>query len=47
MLEDPRAEGDTPTSGQIRRLGVLEASDEEKNIRKPKWLPTIKSNGAF
>ncbi|KAF1816551.1 hypothetical protein P152DRAFT_389659 [Eremomyces bilateralis CBS 781.70] len=44
ILEDPRV--DAPTEKQIRRLGMLEAPDEEKNIKRPKWLPHgIKDQG--
>jgi NADH dehydrogenase (ubiquinone) Fe-S protein 5 len=27
------------TAGEIRRLGVIEATMEEKNLHVPKWLP--------
>ncbi|KAF2665052.1 hypothetical protein BT63DRAFT_83841 [Microthyrium microscopicum] len=27
------------TAGEIRRLGVIEATMEEKNLKVPRWLP--------
>ncbi|KAF1985308.1 hypothetical protein K402DRAFT_422259 [Aulographum hederae CBS 113979] len=45
MAEDPRE--DTPTASQMRSLGLLDLTDEEKNIKRSKYLPSIKSNGAY
>jgi NADH dehydrogenase (ubiquinone) Fe-S protein 5 len=30
---------DAPSAGEIRRLGVLDAPLEEKNLKPGKWLP--------
>ncbi|KAK4988419.1 hypothetical protein LTR50_003933 [Elasticomyces elasticus] len=37
---------DAPTAGQIRSLGLLDASDEEKDIRTARVVPRVKSDGA-
>jgi NADH dehydrogenase (ubiquinone) Fe-S protein 5 len=37
MTEDPRE--DAPTAGQIRKLGLIEATMEEKNLKVSKWIP--------
>lgn len=37
MLDDPRE--DAPTAGQIRSLGLIEATMEEKNLKVSKWIP--------
>ncbi|KAF2403614.1 hypothetical protein EJ06DRAFT_536050 [Trichodelitschia bisporula] len=42
QAEDPRS--DAPTAGQIRSLGLIEATLEEKNIKPSKWLPHVKDN---
>ncbi|KAF1827440.1 uncharacterized protein K489DRAFT_16662 [Dissoconium aciculare CBS 342.82] len=33
-----------PDVGEVRKLGLLEATDAEKNIKHGNWLPTYKSN---
>lgn len=35
---------DAPNAGQIRSLGLLEASDAEKNMKHGNILPTYSSN---
>ena len=30
---------DAPSAGQVRRLGILNAPLEEKNLKASKWLP--------
>jgi len=35
---------DAPNAGQIRGLGLLDASEEEKNISVPPVIPTMSSN---
>jgi NADH dehydrogenase (ubiquinone) Fe-S protein 5 len=30
---------DAPSAGDIRRLGILDAPLEEKNLKASKWLP--------
>ncbi|KAL1297133.1 hypothetical protein AAFC00_004710 [Neodothiora populina] len=35
---------DAPNAGEIRSLGLLQASDEEKNIKPPRLLPKYDSN---
>ncbi|KAJ9620635.1 hypothetical protein H2203_007843 [Taxawa tesnikishii (nom. ined.)] len=35
---------DAPNAGQIRGLGLLDASDEEKNIHPAKIVPKVESN---
>ncbi|KAF2101233.1 hypothetical protein NA57DRAFT_72675 [Rhizodiscina lignyota] len=37
MLEDPRA--DAPTGDQIRKLGLLDKTPEELDIKVQSWLP--------
>jgi len=34
-----QARDDAPSAAQIRRLGLLDAPMEEKDLKKPKWLP--------
>jgi len=45
MAENPRE--DAPNAQQMRSLGLIDATDEEKNMKRAKWLPSVKSNGAF
>ncbi|KAF2834477.1 hypothetical protein M501DRAFT_1001102 [Patellaria atrata CBS 101060] len=33
---------DAPAPGQIRTLGLLDATREEKHIKHGKWIPTMK-----
>lgn len=40
--QDPRT--DAPTAGEIRQLGLLKGSLEEKHIKPSKWLPHVKDN---
>jgi len=35
---------DAPNAGQIRSLGLLDASDEQKNIKKAPLIPTKAGN---
>ncbi|GAB7344982.1 hypothetical protein MBLNU457_3407t1 [Dothideomycetes sp. NU457] len=35
---------DAPNAGQIRSLGLLDASDEEKNVQKAPLIPTKAGN---
>lgn len=37
MAEDPRA--DTLSVGEIKSLGLLQATMEEKNLKVSKWIP--------
>ena len=37
---------DAPNAGQIRSLGLLDASEEDKNIRPAALLPTVKGQNA-
>jgi NADH dehydrogenase (ubiquinone) Fe-S protein 5 len=32
------------TAGEIRSLGLIDASMEEMNLKAPKWLPHVKRN---
>ena len=42
LAANPR--DDAPTAGQIRSLGLLDASLEEKDIKPAALLPTVKTN---
>jgi NADH dehydrogenase (ubiquinone) Fe-S protein 5 len=33
-----------PDVGEVRKLGLLESTDEEKNIKRASLLPSYKSN---
>lgn len=41
-LEHPELK--TKTAGEIRSLGIIEGTLEEKNLYVPKWLPHKKPN---
>ncbi|KAF2455950.1 hypothetical protein BDY21DRAFT_395452 [Lineolata rhizophorae] len=36
---------DAPSAGEIRRLGLIERTDEEMNIKRSKFIPSVKTNG--
>lgn len=41
-VEDPTE--NRPTAGEIRKLGLIDATMEEKNLKVGKWIPYMKHN---